>query len=107
MEKNRPGFLVRVLARPSERRRIAELLFAESTAIGVRTSEWDRLILEREERRVETEFGRIRVKLITSPDGRVSASAEYDDCKRAARQSQVALREVVRAAEQAASDEIG
>jgi uncharacterized protein (TIGR00299 family) protein len=102
MKKNRPGFLVRVLGRPSDRLRLVSVLFAESTAIGVRASESDRLLLERETRRVETPFGRIGVKLTWGMDGRTQASAEYDDCKRAARKAGVPLEEVVRAAEEVA-----
>ena len=101
MKKNRPGYLVRVLARPSDRVSLAGILFAESTAIGVRVTESDRIVLEREERRVETPWGRLRVKRVRGPDGQVSVSAEYEDCKRVARRHGVALREVVRVAEQA------
>jgi uncharacterized protein (DUF111 family) len=102
MKKNRPGFLVRVLARPSQRAALAGVLFAESTALGVRASEWDRLVLPREERRVQTPFGRIGVKMTRTVEGRLDVSAEYDDCRRAARRAGVPLREVVRAAEEAA-----
>jgi uncharacterized protein (TIGR00299 family) protein len=101
MKKNRPGYLVRVLARPSERLTLARTLFAESTAIGVRALESERLVLEREERRVDTAFGRLRVKRVWDLDGRVSVSAEYDDCKAAARRHGAPLRDVVRAAEEA------
>ena len=103
MKKNRPGFLVRVLGRPGDRVALSQILFAESTAIGVRTSEWDRLVLPRKQQRVETRFGRIRVKVIGDGD-RVTVSPEYDDCKRAARKHGVALREVVREAEETARD---
>ncbi|MGI9592424.1 MAG: nickel pincer cofactor biosynthesis protein LarC [Myxococcota bacterium] len=102
MKKNRPGFLVRVLARPSERLALARVLFAESTAIGVRVTESDRIVLERETLRVETPFGRIRVKRVRDPDGVPSVSAEYEDCRKAARKAGVALREVVGHAEEAA-----
>jgi uncharacterized protein (TIGR00299 family) protein len=101
MKKNRPGFGVRVLARPSDRLKLARVLFAESTALGVRVSEQDRLVLAREERRVATRYGRIRVKLVRDADGRADVSAEYDDCKRAARRTGASLRDVVRAAEEA------
>ncbi len=104
MKKNRPGFLVRVLARPSDRVALSQILFAESTAIGVRTSDWDRLVLPRKQHRVETRYGRIRVKVIGGGEGRVMVSPEYDDCKRAARKHEVPLREVVREAEGAARD---
>jgi uncharacterized protein (TIGR00299 family) protein len=102
MKKNRPGFLVRVLGRPADRLRLVGVLFAESTAIGVRASESDRLLLERETRRVETPFGRIGVKVVWGGDGRTQVSAEYDDCKRAARKAGVPLGEVIRVAEEAA-----
>jgi len=101
MKKNRPGFLVRVLARPCDRMQLARVLFAESTAIGVRATESDRVVLEREQRRVATPFGRLGVKLVWDGDGRAIVTAEYDDCKRAAKRTGAPLREVVRAAEEA------
>jgi uncharacterized protein (TIGR00299 family) protein len=104
MKKNRPGFLVRVLAQPSHRHALATILFAESTAIGVRSSEWDRLILKRTSSRVDTPYGRIRVKIVEGVDGRRDCSAEYDDCKRAARKHAVPLREVVLMAETVARE---
>ena len=106
MKKNRPGFLLRVIARPSERIVLAGILFAESTAIGVRTSEHDRMLLEREQRRVQTEYGRIGVKLVWDVDGHATVTAEYDDCKRAAKKSSAPLRDVVRAAEAAGRESI-
>jgi len=102
MKKNRPGILVRVLARPSEKLAVARRLFAESTAIGVRVSEVDRVVLRRESRRVDTRYGRIAVKVVWDPDGRETFSAEVDDCVRAARKHGAPLREVVRVAEEAA-----
>ena len=106
MKKNRPGFLLRVLARPAQRRELAELLFSESSAIGVRTQDFDRLVLPRSSRRVATPFGRIGVKVVELGDGRVEVSAEYDDCKRAARRKGVPLRDVIRAAEEAARESL-
>ncbi len=106
MKKNRPGFLLRVLARPAERDALARIVFAESSAIGVRLAEWDRLVLERRIVRLDTEFGRIRVKVIQGPDGRATFSAEYDDCKRAARRTGQPLRDIVRAVEARAAREV-
>ncbi len=104
MKKNRPGFLVRVLARPADRQTLAAVLFAESSAIGVRSQEWDRLVLRREARRVDTPYGRIRVKAITGPGGDVRCSAEYDDCRKAAAKAGVPLRQVVKVAERLAEE---
>lgn len=102
MKKNRPGFLLRVLTRPALRIELSEILMAESTTLGVRAVEYDRIVLERESRRVSTEFGRIGVKFVTGVNGRIEVSAEYDDCKRVARKRGIPLREVVRCAEDAA-----
>jgi uncharacterized protein (DUF111 family) len=107
MKKNRPGFLVRVLARPVERDALARILFAESTAIGVRVSEWDRLLLERSSRRLKTPLGTASVKIIRMPEGGVEYSPEYDDCKRLARKSGLALREVVQRIRDRAREEFG
>jgi len=101
MKKNRPGFLCRVIAKPSQRLELARVLFAESTAIGLRSQEWDRVILEREQRRVATSFGRIRIKVVYDDEGGAAVSAEYDDCKKAARRSGAPLADVFRAAEEA------
>jgi len=101
MKKNRPGFLLRVLGRPSDRLPLARTLFAESTAIGVRASESDRIVLRRERREVATRWGAVAVKVVWDPDGHAQVSAEYDDCKRVACAHGVPLREVVRMAEEA------
>lgn len=95
MKKNRPGFLLRVLARPSDRDALARIVFAESSAIGVRIGEWDRLVLERSSARLVTPLGPVRVKVVRGLDGRREFSPEYDDCKRLAKKHGVALREVV------------
>ena len=102
MKKSRPGFLLRVLAPPERRVALARAVLAETTTLGVRVSEQDRIVLAREQRTVTTRFGRVRVKLAFGEDGRVDASAEYEDAKRAARRAGVPLRDVVRAAEELA-----
>ncbi|MCS5638120.1 MAG: nickel pincer cofactor biosynthesis protein LarC [Myxococcota bacterium] len=107
MKKNRPGFLLRVLARPADRMDLAGILFAESGTLGVRAQEWDRLLLDREEGQVETPYGQIAVKGVRDVDGAVRVSAEYDACKRAALAAGVPLREVVRCAEAIAREQVG
>ena len=102
MKKNRPGFAVQVLSPPGSAQQLAAVLFAETTTLGVRIRESERLILERETVPVETPFGKIRVKRARDAEGRIVDSPEYDDCKRAARRSGQPLRVVVRAAERAA-----
>ncbi len=102
MKKNRPGFLLRVVASPVRARALAEGILTETTTLGVRSLECERWLLPRETREVSTAHGRIRVKLSTRPDGSPEFSPEYDDCKRAASKAGVPLRDVIRAAEEAA-----
>jgi hypothetical protein len=99
MKKSRPGFLLRVIARPEGRGPLARALLRETTTLGVRSYECDRLVLERDVVRVATPWGRIRVKRSRREDGRLDVSAEYEDAKRAAREAGVPIRDVVRIAE--------
>jgi uncharacterized protein (TIGR00299 family) protein len=106
-KKNRPGFAVRVLCRAPERDALARILFDETTTLGVRAVECDRLALPRESQRVSTPFGRISVKIARRPGGLADVSAEYDECRRAAVRTGVPLREVVRVVEEAARSRLG
>jgi uncharacterized protein (DUF111 family) len=101
-KKNRPGFLVRVLCRPAERGALARLLLRETTTLGVRAADWDRLALPRESRRIATPFGPISVKIARRPGGQLDVSAEVDECRLAAVRTGTPLREVVRVVEEAA-----
>ncbi|MCA1559510.1 MAG: nickel pincer cofactor biosynthesis protein LarC [Acidobacteria bacterium] len=94
MKKNRPGTLVTVLARPTDRDTISGVLFAETTTIGVRHQEMLRERLEREVRSLETPAGRIRFKLARR-DGRVvNVAPEFEDCARAAAERGLAIKDV-------------
>src|SRR5579884_344666 len=95
MKKDRPGFTVTALAQPQDCERLAALLFAETTTLGIRAYPAQRRVLERSWAEVETEFGKIRVK-IARDGGRVRNFApEYEDCRRAAREKNVPLKEVI------------
>jgi uncharacterized protein (TIGR00299 family) protein len=98
MKKGRPGVLVTVLAEPAKREALEELLFRETTTLGVRRQEWDRTVLERETATVETAYGPIRVKIGRRGGVVYNASPEFDDCLRAAGERGVAVKEVLAAA---------
>lgn len=98
MKKNRPGTLVTVIARPEQREALTDLLFRESTSIGIRYEEMSRTCLERSIETVDTPYGPIRVK-IARRDGRVlNAAPEFDDCVRAAGTHGAAVKDVHAAA---------
>jgi len=95
MKKGRPGILVTVLAPPARRAAIEELLFRETTTLGVRRQEWDRTVLERETATVETAYGPIRVKIGRRGSTVYNAWPEFEDCQRAAADSKVAVKQVL------------
>lgn len=101
MKKNRPGVLVTILCRLADRGKIADMLFQETTTLGVRWSERERFVLEREELSVATKYGNVRVKL-SRFGGSVHFSPEYEDCAAVAREQQAALRDVYDEATRAA-----
>ncbi|PYQ39062.1 MAG: nickel pincer cofactor biosynthesis protein LarC, partial [Acidobacteria bacterium] len=98
MKKGRPGVLLTVIAERERRTALEELLFAETTTLGVRWQEWDRTVLEREAVAVETEFGAIAVK-IARRQGRIyNVQPEFDDCLARARVAGRPVKEVWAAA---------
>jgi hypothetical protein len=98
MKKNRPGLLVTVLAEPGNVSAMIDLLFRETTTIGVRTYEVQRKILERELVPVETAFGQVRLKLSRMNGSLLNATPEYEDCQRLAAERSVPLKDVIAAA---------
>lgn len=102
MKKNRPGVLVTLLCRPEDRGRMSDLIFRETTTLGVRYRNEQRQILQREQVAVETGYGQIRIKVARDDDGRiVNYAPEFDDCRAAAEVHQTPVREVQTAALQA------
>jgi uncharacterized protein (DUF111 family) len=90
--------LVTAIAPPSRREALEELLFRETTTLGIRRQVWDRSVLERERVAVETAYGEIRVKIGRRGTVVYNASPEFDDCQRAAGEKGVAVKEVLAAA---------
>jgi pyridinium-3,5-bisthiocarboxylic acid mononucleotide nickel chelatase len=94
MKKNRPGTLLTVIVPPERRPQIADVIFKETTTIGLRHYDVDRECLQREIVTVDTPLGAVRFK-ISSRDGRVmNAVPEFDDCARLAASHNLAVKEV-------------
>jgi len=98
MKKNRPGILFSILCRPEDREKFLEMLFTETTTIGARSYQVARRALARETVRVETQFGAIDVKVARIDNGAANAMPEFEQCRVAATQAGVPLREVQEAA---------
>jgi pyridinium-3,5-bisthiocarboxylic acid mononucleotide nickel chelatase len=98
MKKNRPGTLLSVICDPGLADTLAAVILAETSTFGVRISRWERMCLDRRWQEVVTEFGVIRIK-IGERGGRVlTASPEYEECKRAAAKHGAPIRRVHEAA---------
>jgi uncharacterized protein (TIGR00299 family) protein len=105
MKKSRPGTLVSVLAEPGLVSVMNDLLFRETTTLGVRVMEVARRCLDREWREVETRYGRVRVKTGLMGMEVVTSAPEYEDCKRLAREQGVPVKAVYDAAKAACEQE--
>jgi uncharacterized protein (TIGR00299 family) protein len=97
MKKNRPGTWLRVFAPPDRAEVLREIIFNETTTLGVREHLVTRYALARTTRQVATEFGTLHVKIAQRPNGNVTVTPEYDDCVRAAQMHRVPLQRVIEA----------
>jgi uncharacterized protein (TIGR00299 family) protein len=95
MKKGRPGILLSVLTDPAKSDVVLDIVFRETTSIGVRIQQVGRRKLAREIREVETSYGRVRVKVSKRGDEVLTATPEYEDCRRLAEEKQVPLKHVM------------
>jgi pyridinium-3,5-bisthiocarboxylic acid mononucleotide nickel chelatase len=98
MKKDRPGVLLSVLCRPEDKESLSQMLFAETTTLGVRSYQVQRRALQREIVRVETQYGAIDVKVARLNGHLVNEMPEYEQCRAAAKKAGVPLRAVESAA---------
>jgi uncharacterized protein (TIGR00299 family) protein len=102
MKKNRPATLLSVICSSEKFPAVAEFLFKETTTIGLRWHENERLKADREIVSLRTKYGEIRFK-VGRWDGKViNISPEYDDCRRRALEKRVPLKDVFEEARKAA-----
>jgi len=101
MKKNRPGMLLTVLAKPEDAARLTQIIFMETSTLGVRRREEQRQTLARKWITVGTRWGDVRLK-IGSLNGTVTNYApEYEDCKKIAAEHHVPLKSVMNEAMEA------
>lgn len=101
MKKNRPGTLLTVLCKPEDASKLTQMIFTETTTLGVRQRDEARQTLARRWENVGTPWGEVRIK-IASMNGTVTNYApEYEDCRRIAAEHRVPLKTVMQEAAQA------
>ncbi|MEE2610125.1 MAG: nickel pincer cofactor biosynthesis protein LarC [Acidobacteriota bacterium] len=94
MKKNRPGTLVTVIASPNRREILSDIIFRESTSIGLRFSEMTRECLDRSTTTVETQVGSVRVKVAQRGGRIINVAPEFEDCVRLATDCDIPVKEV-------------
>jgi hypothetical protein len=98
MKKGRLGTLLTVLCKPGDATELQQLIFRETTTLGIRVREENRVVLAREVTPVETDFGVIHIKTGSWQGEEWNAAPEFEDCRRAAAAFDVPLKTVMQAA---------
>ena len=98
MKKNRPGVLLSVLCGAEEKEAVLNLLFTETTTLGVRSYEVERRALRRNVVTIETQYGPIDVKVAHLNGRVVNEMPEFEQCRTAAIRAGVPLKMVEEAA---------
>lgn len=92
-KKNRPAYTLTVICKESEREKLENLIFSETTTIGIRRMEMERTILQREIQKKDTPVGTAIVKACTLPDGNIRYYPEYENVAELAERNQLSFRE--------------
>ena len=99
MKKGRTGMQMTVLSRPERVTALSEILLRETTTIGLRWRVENKMALAREFADVETEWGKVRMKIARLASGEIAnAAPEYEHCRTIAREHRVPLKRVMQAA---------
>ena len=94
MKKNRPGVQVQVIGRPDQRDTLAEILFRESTTLGVRFRSSERMVLKRSIIEVDSPWGKLRVKKVVGREGIPFFHPEYEACREIAIKNNQPMKEI-------------
>lgn len=94
MKKGRPGHLFTAVCSTLEEKNVTDIIFKESTTIGVRKIRTERSKLKRRIFKMDTSLGNIQVKEMILPDGDKRRTPEFEDCKKIAKKSDLSLRKI-------------
>jgi pyridinium-3,5-bisthiocarboxylic acid mononucleotide nickel chelatase len=92
MKKNRPATMISILCEAENRQKLTELLYVETTTLGIRIKKVERESLEREFVKVKTQFGEFDVKIGLLNGKRINAMPEFEQLKRVANEQNVSLK---------------
>ena len=98
MKKNRPGTQIQVLTDRGRSQALKEILFRETSTLGIREQAVTRDSLPREIHQVSTPYGQVSVKVTTLSTGELKVKPEYEECRILALKNNLPLREIYQAA---------
>ena len=94
MKKNRPGILLSVIACKESFDSVVRVLLEETSTLGVRHYDVDRIVLPRKQKLIMTAFGKVRVKIGGFDKSKQTISPEYEDCKKIALKNEIPVKRV-------------
>jgi hypothetical protein len=93
MKKNRPSYMLSVILKPKDRELMEEIIFMNTSSIGVRYTSMERTILDREQCSIETKYGLLLCK-VCSYKGNRKVYPEYDSLVKLAQKNNVSYKEI-------------
>jgi uncharacterized protein (DUF111 family) len=96
MKKTRPAVLLSVLCTPEKEAEMENILFTETTTLGVRSRQVKRKILDRQTEWIDTPWGQVRVKKAYLNGKELKSKPEYDDCVMIAQKNGIRIEEIYR-----------
>jgi len=94
MKKLRPANTLSVICNSENKEKLKEIIFANTTTIGMREYIIEKTMLRRETEIIETKFGKIKIKNAYLKNKKISSKPEYEDCKRLAKENNVSINEI-------------
>jgi len=105
MKKNRPAWILSVLCKEEDRENLEQIIFRETTTIGIRRTEMHRTILEREIRRIGTDLGEVLVKVCRDRE-KIYFYPEYESLTKFCKKAGLSYREAYEMAVNEAEKEV-
>ncbi|MCQ2461181.1 MAG: LarC family nickel insertion protein [Clostridia bacterium] len=93
MKKSRPAYALSVMCKPEQEEELVKIIFKHTSAVGMRRSEVDRVIMDREPTIVETAYGTVKANKFSYEDIE-KTSLEYADVKRLADEKDISINEI-------------
>jgi len=95
MKKNRPAYALSVMCKPEQEEALIKIILKHTSAVGIRRSELDRIIMDREPTTVDTPYGPVKANRFTYGDIE-KVSIEYESAKEIAEKNDISIKEVLR-----------